>query len=55
MTISLNELANIYGVKCKTLYPYEYFKNVKNYNNKLNILSMTDIRSSLTNKLPPQS
>ena len=55
MTMSLDKMANIYQVKSKTLYPYEYFKDENSYNNKLNNLSIEDFRSSLTSKLPPQS
>ena len=55
MTMSLDKMANNYQVKSKTLYPYKYFKDEKSYKNKMNNLSIEDFRSSLTNKLPPQS
>ena len=55
MTMSLEKMANIYGVKSKTLYPYEYFKDENSYNNKLGNLSIQDFRSSLTTKLPTQA
>ena len=55
MTMSLEKMANIYGVKSKTLYPYEYFKDENSYDNKLGNLSIQDFRSSLTTKLPTQA
>ena len=48
-------MANVYQVKSKTLYPYEYFKDGESYNNKLGNLSIEDFRSSLTAKLPTQA
>ena len=54
MTMSLDKIANVYNVKSKTLYPYEYFKDENSYNNNLGNLSIEDFRSSLTNKLPNQ-
>ena len=53
-TMSLDKMAKVYNVKNKTLYPYEYFKDEKSYNNKLCSLSIQDFRSSLTTKLPTQ-
>ena len=55
MTMSLGKIANVYGVKSKALYAYEYFKNESNYNNKLGNLSIEDFRSSLTTKLPTRA
>ena len=52
--MSLDKMANVYNVKSKTLYLYEYFKDENSYNNKLGNLSIEDFRSSLTNKLPTQ-
>ena len=54
LTMSLDKMAKVYNVKNKTLYPYEYFKDENNYNNKLGNLSIQDFRSSLTTKLPTQ-
>ena len=54
LTMSLDKLAKVYNIKNKTLYPYEYFKDEKSYNNKLGNLSIQDFRSSLTTKLPTQ-
>ena len=55
MIMSLDKMVNVYQVKSKTLYPYEYFKDENSYNNKMKNLSIEDFRSSLTKKLPPQS
>ena len=55
MTVSLDKIANVYQVKSKTLYPYEYFKDDNSYNNKLGNVSIEDFRSSLTAKLPTQA
>ena len=55
MTMSLYKRANVYQVKCKLLYPYEYFKDENSYKNKLGNLSIEDFRSSLTAKLPTQA
>ena len=52
--MSFDKMAKVYNVKNKTLYPYEYFKDEKSYNNKLGNLSIQDFRSSLTTKLPTQ-
>ena len=52
--MSPDKMAKVYNVKNKTLYPYEYFKNENSYNNKLGNLSIQDLRSSLTTKLPTQ-
>ena len=52
--MSLDKIANVYNIKNKTLYPYEYFKDENSYNNKLGNLSIQDFRSSLTTKLPTQ-
>ena len=52
MKRSLNKMTNVYGIKIKTLYPDEYLKDEKSYNNILDNLLLKDIRSSLTNKLP---
>ena len=38
--MSLDKMANVYQLKSKTLYPYEYFKNEKSYNIKVCNLSM---------------
>ena len=55
MIMSLDKKTNVYQVKRKTLYPYEYFKDEKKYNNnKLGNLSIEDFRSSVTAKLPTQ-
>ena len=48
MTVSLDKMANVYQVKSKTLYRYEYFKDQNSYNNKKNNLSIEHLRSSLT-------
>ena len=53
--MSLDKIANVYNVKSKTLYPYEYFKDENSYYKKLGDLSIEDFRSSLTNKLPTQA
>ena len=55
MTMSLDEIANVYQVKSKTLYLYEYFKDENSYNNILCNLSIENFRSSLTAKLPTQA
>ena len=34
MTMSLDKMANVYQVKSKTIYPYEYFKDENSYNKK---------------------
>ena len=52
MTVFLDKIDNVYGIKSKTLYPYEYFKDENSYENILENLSKQDFRSSLTNKLP---
>ena len=52
MTMSLDKMADVYGIKSKTLYPYENFKDANSYNHKLGNLPMEDFRSSLTNRLP---
>ena len=54
MTMCLDKMANVYGIKSKTLYPYEYFKDENSYNIKLGNLSIQDFRS-LTPKLPTQA
>ena len=55
MTMPLDQMAIVYQVKSKTLYPYEYFKDENSYNNIRNNLSIENFISSLTNRLPPQS
>ena len=55
MTMSLGKIPNVYGIKSKTLYPYEYLKNENSYNNILGNLPIKDFRSSQRNKLPLQS
>ena len=55
MTMSLDEMANVYVIKSKTLYPYEYFKDENSYNIKLGNLSIQDFRSSLTTELSTQA
>ena len=54
MTNSLDKIANVYQIKSKTLYPYEYFKDENSYDKKLGSLTIDDFRSSLTAKLPTQ-
>ena len=54
LKMSLDKMAKVYNVKNKTLCPYEYFKDENSYNNKLGNLSIQDLRSSLTTKLPTQ-
>ena len=54
LTMSPDKIAKVYNIKNKTLYPYEYFKDENSYNNKLGNLSIQDLRSSLTTKLPTQ-
>ena len=54
LTMSLDEIAKVYNIKYKTLYPYEYFKDENSYNNKLGNPSIQNFRSSLTTKLPTQ-
>ena len=53
--MSLDKMANVYQVKSKTFYPYEYFKDENSYNNKKSNLSKEDFRSLLTAKLPTQA
>ena len=48
--MSLDKMGNVYGIKSKTLYPYEYFKDENGYNNIFGNQSIEDFRSSLTNK-----
>ena len=55
MTVSLDKIASVYQVKSKTFYPYEYLKDENSYINKLGNLSIGDLRSSLTTKLPTQA
>ena len=55
MAMSLDKIANVYQVKSKTIYAYEYFKDENSYKNKLGNLSIEDFRSSLTAKLPTQA
>ena len=55
MSMSLDKVAILYGIKSKTLYPYEYFKDENSYNNILGNLSIEDFRSSLTKKWPLQA
>ena len=52
--MSLDKIGNVYNIKNKTFYPYEYFKDGNSHNNKLGNLSIQDFRSSLTTKLPTQ-
>ena len=52
LAMSPDKMAKVYNVKIKILYPYEYFKDENSYNNKLGNLSIQDLRSSLTTKLP---
>ena len=58
-------MAQIYGCKTKTLYPYEYFGFYKydseaasgskaNYDEAIGNLKIEDFKSSLHNKLPTQ-
>ena len=54
LTMSLDKMAKVYNLNNKTLYPYEYLKDENRYNNKLGNLSIQDLRSSLTTKLPTQ-
>ena len=49
----LDQMAKIYGCKTKTLYPYEYF-DLGKYQEVIGILSIEDLKSSLSNKLPTQ-
>ena len=53
--MSLDKIATVYGIKNRTLYLYEYFKNENSYNNKLGNLSIEDFRSSVTAKLQTQA
>ena len=54
LTTSLDKIAKVYNIKNKTLYLYEYFKDEISYNNTLGNLSIQQLRSSLTIKLPTQ-
>ena len=55
MTMSLDKMANVYDIKSKTLYPFEYFKDANSCNNILGNLSIEHFRSSLTNNLSLQA
>ena len=52
--MSLDKIANVYGIKSKTLYPYEYFRDENSDSIILSNLLIEDSRSSLTNKLQLQ-
>ena len=52
MTISHDKIANVYGIKSKTIYPYGYIKDENFYNKILGNLSIEYFRSLLTNKFP---
>ena len=43
-TMSLDKMINVYNIKSKTLYPYEYFKDENGYNNILGTLTTEDFR-----------
>ena len=53
LAMPLDQMAQIYGCKTKTLFPYEYF-GLKSYNNLIGNLNIEDFKSSLSNKLPTQ-
>ena len=55
MTMSLDKMANVYQVKSRTLYPYEYFNDENSYNNKLGNLSIEHFKSLLRAKLSTQA
>ena len=55
LKMSLDKIANVYQFQIETLYPYEYLKDEKSYNNKLGNLSIEGFRSSLGAKLPTQA
>ena len=48
-------MANVCGIKSKTFYPYEYFKDENSYNIILGNLSIEDFIASIKNKLPLQA
>ena len=53
LAMSINEMANTYGCKTETLYPYKYF-NLDSYQEVIEDLKTEDLKSSLSNKLPTQ-
>ena len=55
MTMSLDKMANVYDIKSKTLYPYEYFKDANSCNIILANLSIEHFGSPLTNNFSLQA
>ena len=49
----LDQMANIYGCKTKTLDPYEYF-GLDTFQEVIGNLNIENCKSSLSNKLPTQ-
>ena len=53
LAMPLDQMAQIYGCKTKTLYPYEYF-GLDTYQEFTGNLNAENFKSSLSNKLPTQ-
>ena len=55
MTIPRDKMAKVYGIKSKTIYPYENFEDENSHNFILDNLAIDEFKSSMTIKLSLQA